>query len=294
MRKTYVGQGTVELIAGGGRIYTDVAARFVRSERPLREIIEAPYSGDLVRQILSSGHKAALEFDYFLFGVEGYSRVAEVQLVRKRIASYMIKSGRPDKSGRRSFDVVVPRNVEGVEVAVEVPASQVTLADGSPLLPHLPPGGLGQSAPSASPPGGSPARVVLHLKADDLLAMTESWYEAGVRDGVPEEDLRYLKPQATEFKGLIGMNAHALLDWFAIRCCRNAQTEIRDMATKMLAICREVAPDIFEGAGPNCKVLGYCPEDNLQNKKCRDNKIPTRARAMELLAAAHGPAAPHS
>lgn len=283
MRKTYVGQGTVELIAGGGRIYTDVAARFVRSERPLREIIEAPYSGDLVRQILSSGHKAALEFDYFLFGVEGYSRVAETQLVRKRIASYMIKSGRTDKGGRRSFDVVVPRNVEGVEVAVEVPASQVTLADGTSLV----------ALPGASPPGGSPARVVLHLKADDLLAMTESWYEAGVRDGVPEEDLRYLKPQATEFKGLIGMNAHALLDWFAIRCCRNAQAEIRDMATKMLAICRKVAPDIFEGAGPNCKVLGYCPEDKLQNKKCRD-KIPTRARAMELLAAAHGPVTPDS
>ncbi len=276
MRKTYVGQGTVELIAGGGRIYTDVAARFVRSERPLKEIIEAPYSGDLVRQILASGHKAALEFDYFLFGVEGYSRVAETQLVRKRIASYMIKSGRPDKSGRRSFDVVVPRNVERVEVAVEVPASQVTLADGS----------------SASSPGDPAARIVLRLKADDLLAMTESWYEAGVRDGVPEEDLRYLKPQATEFKGLIGMNAHALLDWFAIRCCRNAQTEIRDMATKMLAICRKVAPDIFEGAGPNCKVLGYCPEDKLQNKKCR-GKTPTRARAMELLAA-HGPTAPDS
>ena len=35
-----------------------------------------------------------MEFDFFLFGVEGYSRVTEVQLVRKRLASYLIKSGR--------------------------------------------------------------------------------------------------------------------------------------------------------------------------------------------------------
>ena len=53
--------------------------------------------------------------------------------------------------------------------------------------------------------------------------------------GLHEEDLRYLKPQATEFKALIGMNAHALLDWFKIRCCKNAQAEIRDMACRIFA-----------------------------------------------------------
>jgi thymidylate synthase (FAD) len=264
VRKSYVGQGKVELIAGGGRIYTDVAARFVRSEKPLTEILDAPYSGDLVSQILASGHKAALEFDYFLFGVEGYSRVTEVQLVRKRIASYMLKSGRPDKGGRRSFDVVVPRSVEGLEALVELSASEL-------ILPA-----------SATPAPGS---VSLRVTADCLLRLVESWYEAGVSEGVPEEDLRYLKPQATEFKGLIGMNAHALLDWFSIRCCRNAQAEIRDMADKMLRLCREAAPDLFAGAGPNCQVLGYCPEDKLQNKACR-GKVLTRKRALEILKAA--------
>ena len=100
-----------------------------------------------------------------------------------------------------------------------------------------------------------------------------------MEDGIPEEDLRYLKPQATEFKGLIGMNAHALMDWFQVRCCKNAQAEIRDMANKMLALCKEAAPDLFAQAGPNCRVLGYCPENDFQHKDCRD-KIPTKQEAL--------------
>ncbi|HBC95012.1 MAG TPA: thymidylate synthase (FAD), partial [Pelotomaculum sp.] len=66
MKKSYVGEGNVQLIAGGGRIYTDIAARFVSSERSLDEIIATPYSKELVLRIVNSGHKAAVEFDYFL------------------------------------------------------------------------------------------------------------------------------------------------------------------------------------------------------------------------------------
>ena len=85
-----VGDGHVVLIAGGGRVYTDIAARFTRSERSLDEIIASDYNRGLVRSIVEKGHLAATEFDYFIFGVEGYSRVTEVQLVRKRVASYLI------------------------------------------------------------------------------------------------------------------------------------------------------------------------------------------------------------
>ena len=78
------------------------------------------------------------------------------------------------------------------------------------------------------------------------------------------------------------MNAHALLDWFAIRCCRNAQHEIRDLAWKMLRLCRGAAPDLFEGAGPNCVQLGYCPENNLQNARCK-GRIITKDEALAVL-----------
>lgn len=243
-----VGNGRVVLIAGGGRVYTDIAARFTRSERSLDEIISSDYNEKLVRSIVEKGHLAATEFDYFIFGVEGYSRVTEVQLVRKRIANYLIKSGRVDKHGKRAYDVVVP---EGILSHV----AECTLPDGSKV----------------------------QLNGEDLLSLMEQWYNSGVDAGLPEEDLRYLKPQATEFKAIVGMNAHALMDWFKIRCCKNAQAEIRDLAWKMLHLCKEAAPDLFLDAGPSCVSLGYCPENDFQNKNCT---MITKNQALELLKAA--------
>ena len=247
MKESYTGSGNVVLIAGGGKVYTDIAARFVASERPLTEIIASPYSPAIVHNIISSGHLAATEFDFFIFGVEGYSRVTETQLVRKRIASYLIKSGRAELHGKRAFSVVYP-------LRVAQHAAPITLPDGQETV----------------------------LTGHDLAEIIEQWYNNGLEYGLPEEDLRYLKPQATEFRAIIGMNAHALRDWFAIRCCQNAQREIRDMANKMLHLCQDTAPDLFAGAGPSCAVLGYCPESERQNARCR-GVIPTKDVAMGLL-----------
>lgn len=248
LREAFIGSGKVILIAGGGKIYTDIAARFVRSERELEEIAASPYSREIVRNILSSNHRAALEFDYFLFGVDGYSRVTETQLVRKRLASYLIKSGRQELNGKRAYSIVYPEEIASFAPEVELPDKQK-----------------------------------MKLSGHDLAELGRQWYEAGVREGLPEESLRYLKPQATVFKAIIGMNAHALLDWFAIRSCLNAQEEIRDLASKMLSLCRNAAPDLFETAGPSCVQLGYCPENERQNKKCA-GKIPTKREALEILA----------
>ncbi len=247
LREQFTGSGNVVLLAGGGKIHTDIAARFVRSERELEEIAASPYSRQIVRNILDSNHRAALEFDYFLFGVDGYSRVTEAQLIRKRLASYLIKSGRAELNGKRAFRVAYPREVAEFRAEIELPGGHKTCLSGR-----------------------------------ELAEITSQWYDAGLAAGIAEESLRYLKPQATVFKGIIGMNAHALLDWFAIRCCRNAQAEIRDLAGKMLALCRKAAPDLFENAGPNCVQMGYCPENKLQNAACR-GKIPTKNEALQLL-----------
>ena len=215
LKEQFTGQGRVVLLAGGGHIYTDIAARFVRSERSLDEIIASPYSKRIVDNILNSGHGAALEFDYFLFGVEGYSRVTEVQLVRKRMASYLIKSGRAELGGKRVFSVVYPRNIADFTAEVTLPNNEK-----------------------------------VRLSGRELADLSRQWYEAGLDAHLPEQDLRYLKPQATEFKAIIGMNAHALRDWFSIRCCLNAQDEIRDLANKMRRLCVKAAPDLSVALAP--------------------------------------------
>ena len=59
------------------------------------------------------------------------------------------------------------------------------------------------------------------------------------------------------------MNAHALLDWFKIRCCMNAQAEIRDLANKMLRLCKEAAPALFEGAGTKLRFARLLPGERV-------------------------------
>lgn len=231
-----VGNGKVVLLAGGGKVFTDVAARFCKSEKSLESIVSSDYNAELVKRIISSGHMAATEFDYYVFGVEGYSRVTETQLVRKRLASYLIKSGRATtKSGQRKYEIVLPQSIKD----------------------HY--GILAETWSGSS------------ISLNEWLYLGKVFYERLKDSGVKEEEARYIKPQATEFKAIIGMNAHALIDWFKIRCCRNAQTEIRDLANKMLKLCKEASPDVFYTAGASCKVLGYCPENSLQNEVCKNS-----------------------
>ena len=257
-----VGDGKVVLIAGGGKIYTDIAARFVRSEKPITEIIDSPYSKQIVDNILSSGQNAALEFDQFIFGVEGYSRVCEIQLVRKRHASYLIKSGRQELDGKRKYDIVIPKSLKGTSVTIN---TTNLVYSNNPL---------------ADPKIVTAEPTIIPIEG--IISLLEQWYNQNLDKGIPEEDLRYLKPQATEFKGIVAMNASGLRSWFQIRCCMCAQAEIRDMANKMLKLCKKAAPDLFKDAGPSCKSLGYCPENKRQHEKCV-GKIMQKDDAIKLI-----------
>lgn len=80
-----------------------------------------------------------------------------------------------------------------------------------------------------------------------------------IRDGVPAEDARYIIPQGVTCKLIVTMNARELLHFFELRCCNRAQWEIRQMAKRMLEICRQYAPALFADAGPSC-LRGPCPE----------------------------------
>jgi len=66
-------------------------------------------------------------------------------------------------------------------------------------------------------------------------------------------------PNACETHITMTMNARELLHFFSLRCCNRAQWEIRAMAREMLRLCKQVAPVIFEKAGPGC-LSGPCPE----------------------------------
>jgi thymidylate synthase (FAD) len=95
---------------------------------------------------------------------------------------------------------------------------------------------------------------------DDVMTKCKNTYDILRKNGIPPEDSRFVLPIATQTKIAMTMNARELMHFFAMRCCLRAQWEIRQLANRMLKICKTVAPSLFEKAGPSCVKLGYCPE----------------------------------
>jgi thymidylate synthase (FAD) len=98
---------------------------------------------------------------------------------------------------------------------------------------------------------------------DDVMAKCKNAYDVFRKKGIPPEDSRFVLPIASQTKIAITMNARELRHFFAMRCCLRAQWEIRQLARRMLSICKTVAPSLFENAGPSCVIMGYCPEGEL-------------------------------
>lgn len=175
-----------------------------------------------IKKIVSSGHESPLEHVKFTFAIEGVSRALTHQLVRHRVASYSQQSQRYVKED--DFDFIIP---------------PVIAAD--PLM-----SGIFDKTMQQIQEGYS--RILSILK------------EKGTEGEKANQDARFVLPQAAETKIVVTMNCRELLHFFAQRCCARAQWEIRNLAERMLELCRQQLPEIFGQAGAKCETLGYCPE----------------------------------
>ena len=59
----------------------------------------------LIKQVIESGHTSTLEHATFTFSIDGVSRVTEIHLIRHRIASFSIQSGRYVKRGDAAYRI---------------------------------------------------------------------------------------------------------------------------------------------------------------------------------------------
>ncbi len=84
-----------------------------------------------------------------------------------------------------------------------------------------------------------------------------------IRAGIDQEDARYILPLGTQTRLVMTMNVRSLYNFFNLRCCERAQTEIRQLANLMLSEVKKIAPSLFEKAGAPCEKLGYCPEGDF-------------------------------
>jgi len=96
----------------------------------------------------------------------------------------------------------------------------------------------------------------------DAIKKLDRIYHILLDHNIEAEDARYILPQAVTTKMILSANARELLLIFKLRCCNRAQWEIREVAIKMLKEVEDIAPTIFENAGPPC-ILGLCPEGEL-------------------------------
>ena len=85
----------------------------------------------------------------------------------------------------------------------------------------------------------------------------ETYSKLVVPKGMP-----VILPNACETIGAT-FNARSLHNFLRLRCCQRAQWEIRELAEKMLAEVRKVAPRLFALAGPSCEVEGVCYEGDM-------------------------------
>lgn len=90
--------------------------------------------------------------------------------------------------------------------------------------------------------------------------MLDTYYAYFTTAGIPNEDARFVLPNACDTRIIFTMNARSLHNFFRLRCCNRAQWEIQTLADEMLKLCREVSPALFRHAGPSCAVSGKCSE----------------------------------
>ncbi len=193
------------------------------------------------------GHESPIEHVSFTFAAEGISRTLTHQLVRHRIASYSQQSQRYVKL--EAFEYITPPSIE------QIPLAKAYYEEA-----------MGRDQETYD-------KLVDILEEAAFLRLTmEGLSEKQARKAAEKaaiEDARYVFPNACETKILFTMNARTLLHFFSHRCCNRAQWEIRQMADEMLKEVRNVAPLLFNNAGPGC-MGGFCPEKNMTCGKIKE------------------------
>ena len=100
------------------------------------------------------------------------------------------------------------------------------------------------------------------MKEIDLFYKEMTDYEVDGKKAIPNEDARFILPNACETALVATLNCQSLAHVFGLRLCQRAQWEYREVAEQMYKLCREVVPTVFDMVGPRCDMLGYCPEKN--------------------------------
>ncbi len=226
------------------------AAKLCYSETGIDGIMEGltpEKTEKFINMLVSMGHESPFEHASFTFAIEGVSRAVLAQITRHRIASFSVQSQRYVNKER--FTYIVPPAIEAIPQAKEefLKAMEEDRAHYIKLASIL----KEQHTARLTAEGMEPAAAE---KAAEKLAF---------------EDARSVLPNACDTKIVMTMNVRSLYNFFHLRCCSRAQWEIRELATEMLRLVKQIAPTLFRKAGPPC-VAGPCPEGKMSCGKAAE------------------------
>lgn len=186
------------------------------------------------------GHQSPVEHASFTFGIEGVSRALLAQLTRHRIASFSVQSQR--YVSKCNFEYITPPEIEAIpEAKAEFIAAMEEDARHYENLQN----------------------ILKKAHTQRLIDQGKDEKEAAkAAEKMANEDARFVLPNACDTRIIMTMNVRSLYNFFTLRCCNRAQWEIRELATRMLMLVREVAPVLFKNAGPAC-LRGKCSEASM-------------------------------
>ena len=224
-------------------LYIAAAARLCYSHSDIPTLLDdlTPEKTEaFLQKLVELGHESPIEHVTYTFGIEGVSRSLLAQITRHRIASFSVQSQRYVMETNMQY--VTPPEIAAIPEAAE--KYQKAMADAEASYHEL----------------------TAILKEKHLKEMLASGMSEKAANSAAEkkaiEDARFVLPNACETKMIVTMNARSLYNFFHLRCCNRAQWEIREVATEMLRLVKEVSPTLFRNSGPRC-VSGPCPEGKM-------------------------------
>ena len=238
-------------IAGAGKLCYSPSNIGDLYEKQTAETIES-----FINKLVSMGHESPLEHVSFTFGIEGVSRITEIQLVRHRLASYSIQSGRYVKRDNPEF--IKPESIANNKIA----------------------SGIFDSIAEASIKAYNDLFIVLMLeqmgvdidvvekmseqerldKVQDLFINDLNRYKTYEKIAI--EDARYAHLQSIGVKIVCTMNLRSLINFTRHRECNRAQKEIQKLAQAMMAEVDNKFPLLGRVLGAPCR-FGMCPEGKM-------------------------------
>ena len=200
-----------------------------------------------INMLMSLGHESPVEHVCFTFAIEGVSRSLLAQITRHRIASFSVQSQR--YVGKENFDYIIPPEIEAIPQAKElfIKAMENDRETYKKLNEIL---------------SEKHKETMLSEGLDEKDAEKNSKKKA-------QEDARYVLSNACDTKIVMTMNVRSLYNFFSLRTCSRAQWEIRELATQMLRLVKQVSPLLFKDAGPSC-VKGGCKEGTMTCGKAKE------------------------